>query len=256
MHVHLHCIQVKEWSTESLCFVLELTQIKHEFRIQSEQAADSNRLKVNIIEHKQKVASITGELDLGLVDELDASKQDVSMDNLDVDLGIEMESDTHDRSLPDIPALLDEGSSLIMEYPDGVSCKIYHQDGSKFCRISLPASVPKSQIVTMKDSFADQLYEMYLKYVMTDSDHEINISYDQRLKIAEVFQNRFNEDKSSTDDQAEKSMINIMDAACIEVLDLMVDSYYRFFKTRAAQVIDIPMSPDPARTCNNSYDIR
>ena len=151
----------------------------------------------------------------------------------------------------------------------GPTSYLHNNDGTVFCHIELPSGLPKSEVLNTKDSFIDQLHELYLKYIKIGSDQEINISYSQRRQIANAFQNFYDKsnnvqnekehvdvasnDQTPTeisnstssiaidceDKKFEYDMFNIMDSACIEILHLMLHSYKRFILTCQAQRLSI-----------------
>lgn len=149
-----------------------------------------------------------------------------------------------------------------------LSTVLRNHDGSIFTEISLPSGLPKSEIVNTKNNFTDRLYELYLKYIKTGSEHEINISYSNRGNIADVlkaFRDRDRGGNNGEDIKKREVMVDvksqsevvpdisqnnsnfeneydifpIMDAACIEILYLMVHSYKRFILTPEAQGLQI-----------------
>jgi len=103
----------------------------------------------------------------------------------------------------------------------GPSSCLYGKDGNLFCTVTLPPGLPKTEFLNTKNTLNDRLYEIYLKYIKTGSDQEINISHDQRHQITESFQ-RFEEQMLTNDQNTnanEKVMIKV-ELELVRVLNL------------------------------------
>ena len=130
----------------------------------------------------------------------------------------------------------------------GASSQLQNPDGTIFCKIELPSGLPKSELLNTKQLLIDQLYELYLKYIECGSDHEINISGAQRQQIADIFNKVKNGDitpqtgvegddaENSYDNEMDQYLFHVMDAACIEVLKIMVHSYKRYCLTPEGKI--------------------
>eukprot|EP01084_Bolivina_argentea_P291941 501811_1 len=209
---------VHEFTTESLLFITEYIQIKHEFQLKCNQL-------LKLPKPKSKVPKSITQMEF----------KEAEDEFVTVDLNVECKGNHRQRSCI--------ATSSIGTY-------IFNSSGSIFGRVELPSSLPKSELLDKKESFVDRLHELYLKYIERGSALEINISCIQRKRIAKAFKKVLNHrqrvDSMESDGciQNEETQLNfdmftVMDGACIEMLLLISQSYTRFTQSQGGRAIPI-----------------
>eukprot|EP01084_Bolivina_argentea_P223113 377543_1 len=192
---------VTEYATECLFFVTELIQIKHEY-----QRKHNNILKL------PKYTKVESETNVG-VQEFHT-----------IDFNIKWS-----EHFPSKDIELKKNSSTIEMIP----ASSYLFNGAKgriYCMIRLPIGIPKSEIMhSHRGSLKTQLYELYLKYIKIGCIHGINISSTARNIVEKYFKDYKKDENIEADDELDCNILNIMDAACIEVVKLMYIPYSRFY---------------------------
>ncbi len=109
-----------------------------------------------------------------------------------------------------------------MKYKNKIYSYIFSRDGSIYIRIELPSKLPMTTIINEFNNLNEQMFALYNKYINSENAiHEINISYELRKYLAQIFENinvKINESFA----------FNILDETTKEILELMIDSFKRF----------------------------
>ena len=128
-------------------------------------------------------------------------------------------------------------------------------DHSLWCqKISIPSNVPKSHIIFEGQEMTDLVetfcecdetqfigvvkkiaYNLYLKYIATSSELEVNVAYRTRVKLIELM----NDAGKWMDNQqiGIYELLHVYDESCNQIYGLMGDSYRRFQKTSQYLVV-------------------
>eukprot|EP01083_Nonionella_stella_P055226 145746_1 len=106
-------------------------------------------------------------------------------------------------------------SSIKLE--DGISSYLHNMDGTIWSEIKLPSGLPKSELINEKQTLVEQLYELYLKYIKSGCEQEINIAYFQRKHITDILEHEIkkknNDGHGGYGRQLEEQMFGLMDHA-------------------------------------------
>ena len=189
--------KVNEFSTENLLFIYEYIQIKYEFQMECNRLLKLPKPKSKVARMHRKSrkmnrqSSAISNASSMITDEDKEPEEFITVDFHVEDKRIDRRSRT---------------SSLWNNYSirtsSGIASYIFNNNGSIFARIELPANLPKSQLLKLKEKFLDRLYALYCKYVKRGSILEINISCIQRKRITKSFDKIL--DKINIDEEIEQ----------------------------------------------------
>eukprot|EP01084_Bolivina_argentea_P081203 147071_1 len=98
----------------------------------------------------------------------------------------------------------------MVEESNRIQTKLIHSNGRVFCTVVVPAyHVPQSVVLEQyTNDLWQQMVYLYDKYIKWGSDHELNISYETRNSLQEVFETR-----NASSSWTETDLFKVMDAS-------------------------------------------
>jgi len=201
---------VSEFSTESLLFLVEYTQVKHSYQVK-------NSLKKGALPVSPEPRPTFGSAGAHVADQSVQSPSTQSDD-----------SDAEEKE---------------------VSTFLYGVDGQVLTKMAIPLDIPKSVILRNQKSLQGQMDALYHKYVKVNSDHELNLSAVNRKALRKRFEKRsatpgrppsgnrkISENVQVKDEKSEEEvLLNCMDSAAMQILALLQDPFTRFKNTQLWQ---------------------
>eukprot|EP01084_Bolivina_argentea_P157207 273961_1 len=238
------------FATENLLFVVELIQIKYEFQLEHNMYVSKTNTPARSRRNTLSVNTDLPQMNMVIEDdfvnddiEMNVIENEQNMDIIPEAMIIEFEKEIHDIEIPSRRGTVFHSRASSVKSDDGAASLIHNSDGSLYAKITLPYGLPRSELLNTKILFLDRLYALYLKYIKPGCIHQINISHYQKIRITQCIDKMLKEkknamnDKNSDIDTTGYSMFDVMDGACIQVLQLMVDSYDRYIKNNCSNVV-------------------
>eukprot|EP01083_Nonionella_stella_P014121 39726_1 len=101
---------------------------------------------------------------------------------------------------------------------------VFHTGQGQFIMsLHIPSCLPQSIILTQQEDIKDQMYALYLKYIVVGSDLQLNVSSSTRRNVQKMF--------DSDKETAGYLFLTCMDSAAMETLVLLKDAFARFRKS-------------------------
>eukprot|EP01083_Nonionella_stella_P287273 977771_1 len=115
---------------------------------------------------------------------------------------------------------------------------LLNNTGSIFMKIELAPGLPMSAVLDgplKTNHFGIQMDYLYNKFIKSGSYMEMNISYDLKAPLVQIFET----DKSHLKQPKESFLFTVFDEVAHSILELMLDSYHRFIVTDEYKELDL-----------------